>query len=72
MEEIEHVIDSGEVIEDYPEDEPFPSRLILGTVQNRPLHVVVAEEKDSDITHVVTAYQPDLDQWENGFKRRKP
>ena len=71
MEEIEHVVESGEVIEDYPDDEPFPSRLMLGTPKNRPLHVVAADEIDSDITHIITAYQPDPNQWEDGFKRRK-
>jgi len=71
MEEIETVVESGEVIEDYPDDEPFPSRLILGTPQNQTLHVVAADETDSDITHVITAYHPDPHQWENGIKRRK-
>ncbi len=71
MEEIETVVESGEVIEDYPDDKPFPSRLIFGTPQNRTLHVVAADETDSDITHVITAYQPDPNQWKNGFKRRK-
>ena len=71
MEEIEQVVESGEVIEDYPDDEPFPSRLILGVPQNRPLHVVAADETDSDITHVITAYQPNPGQWEDDFKRRK-
>jgi hypothetical protein len=71
IEEIEHIVESGEVIDNYPDDEPFPSRLIFGTRQNRPLHVVVADETDSDITHVITAYQPDPLRWEDGFKRRK-
>jgi len=71
MEEIETVVESGEVIEDYPDDEPFPSRLIMGTPHSRTLHVVAADETDSDITHIITAYQPDPNQWENGFKRRK-
>jgi len=71
IDEIEFVIDAGEVIEDYPEDEPFPSRLLLGWPKNRPLHVVAADESDTDITHVITAYQPDPTQWDEGFKRRK-
>ena len=27
---VRHVLASGEVIEDYPEDTPYPSRLVLG------------------------------------------
>ncbi len=71
MEEVEHVVESGKVVEEYPDDEPFPSRLILGTPQNRPLHVVAADVTDSAITHIITAYQPDPEHWEDGFRRRK-
>jgi hypothetical protein len=71
IDEIEHVIDSGEPIEAYPEDEPFPSRLILGWSNNLPLHVVAADESDTNITHVITAYRPDPDHWDDAFRRRK-
>ena len=30
VEDVEAVIDSGETIEDYPDDTPYPSRLVLG------------------------------------------
>ena len=42
IEDVRAVLDSGEVIEDYPDDFPYPSALVLGWVKNRPLHVVVA------------------------------
>ena len=72
MEEIENAVESGESIEEYPDDQPFPSRLLLGWTGSRPLHVVVADETDSDVTHVITAYEPDPGQWEDDFERRKP
>ncbi|MBN1655883.1 MAG: DUF4258 domain-containing protein [Deltaproteobacteria bacterium] len=71
MTEIEYMIEQGEVIEQYLDDKPFPSRLLLATPHSRPLHVVAADEIESDITQVITAYQPDPDQWDNGFRRRK-
>ena len=71
IEEIENVVESGTVIEAYDDDTPFPSRLLLGRPQNRPLHVVAADEPDSNITHVITAYEPDPDQWDDTFQRRK-
>jgi hypothetical protein len=71
MEEVEHVIEGGEVIEQYLDDEPFPSRLILGSPSGSALHVVAANEIDTDITHVITAYRPNPDKWEDGFRRRK-
>ncbi|MCU0661092.1 MAG: DUF4258 domain-containing protein [Myxococcota bacterium] len=71
IDEVAFVIETGEMIEDYPDDEPFPSRRLLGWPKNRPLHVVAADETNSDITHVITAYQPDPDQWDDTFKRRE-
>ncbi len=41
-EQVQHVISAGKVIEDYPQDRPYPSRLLLGWVEGRPIHVVVA------------------------------
>ena len=40
--DVRHVLQTGEVIEEYPDDTPFPSYLILGFVGDRPFHVVVA------------------------------
>lgn len=36
------VAGSGEMIADYPNDTPYPSCLVLGFVQGRPLHLVTA------------------------------
>jgi YgiT-type zinc finger domain-containing protein len=44
---VTEVVRFGDVIDDYPDDEPFPSFLIFGFVGNRPLHVVVAVETES-------------------------
>lgn len=40
--EVEDVINNGEVIADYDTDKPYPSKLILHFVINRPIHVVAA------------------------------
>ncbi len=40
--DIRHVLATGEVIEDYPTDTPYPSCLVLGWRGTRPLHIVVA------------------------------
>ena len=37
----ETVLEEGETIEQYPEDQPFPSELRLGFVGGRPIHLVV-------------------------------
>lgn len=60
----------GGLVEDYP-DISYPSRLLLGYVGARPLHVVVAWDPKDGICVVVTVYIPSSDLWENGWTRRK-
>jgi uncharacterized protein DUF4258 len=64
------VLESGETIAEYGDDRPIPSRLVLGWVLKRPLHVVAADDKDSDITVVISAYRPDPNLWYPDFRRR--
>lgn len=71
MEDVKHVLATGETIEEYPDDAPYPSRLIAGRRGGRPLHVVIADNKESNEGIVVTAYEPGTDEWERNFKRRK-
>ena len=71
VEDVRQVLDTGEVIEDYPDDTPYPSRLILGWRGNRPLHVVAAYNATDQEMIVITVYEPDPDRWEPGYKRRK-
>jgi hypothetical protein len=65
------VLSTGKVIEDYPDDDPYPSALILGWIGNRPIHVVAAINKDDGEYIAITVYEPDSDQWDQNFERRK-
>ncbi|MGH8679833.1 MAG: DUF4258 domain-containing protein, partial [Burkholderiales bacterium] len=56
LDEVHAVLANGETIEDYPDDMPYPSRLVLGWIDRRPLHVVAAYNEDEDETIVVTVY----------------
>ncbi|MGC8907538.1 MAG: DUF4258 domain-containing protein [Desulfomonilaceae bacterium] len=69
--EVLRVLDTGEVIAVYPEDDPLPSRLILGFVDERPIHVVAALDPHSKTDYIVTAYDPDPDLWESDFRIRR-
>ena len=69
--DVHEVLATGEVIEVYPDDTPYPSRLVLGWRGNRPVHVVAADNTDIDETIIITAYEPGADQWETGFRRRR-
>lgn len=68
--EIDNVIKSGKIIKEYPEDSPFPSFLLLGFNENRPLHIVIAFNKSENICIIVTVYEPDPNLWEDSFTRR--
>jgi hypothetical protein len=70
VEDVRSVVTNGEAIQSYPDDKPYPSRLVLGWRAERPIHVVVAEDSEADILIVVTAYEPDPAQWDAGFKRK--
>jgi hypothetical protein len=71
VDDVRHVLSTGEVVEDYPNDTPYPSRLVLGWCGSRPIHVVAAENVETRETIVITVYEPDLTQWEPGFRRRR-
>ena len=69
-EEIMAVLEHGEVIEWYPDDKPFPSRLISGKVGGRHLHVVAATDAESQLEYIVTVYLPNPAKWSADFRRR--
>ena len=68
--EVRQFVDAGETIASYPDDKPFPSRLMLGWKGSRPIHVVVADNLADQETIIITVYQPDLLEWKPGFKKR--
>jgi hypothetical protein len=44
---------------------------MLGWIGSRPVHVVVADNVEAQEAIIITVYQPDAEEWETGFKRRK-
>jgi len=70
-EDVRQVLVTGRTIETYPDDKPYPSRLVLGWSSSRPIHVVVADDLAQHETIVITVYEPDPARWEPGFERRR-
>jgi hypothetical protein len=70
IEDIKHVIETGKFIVDYPEDQPYPSCLLLGWKENKPLHIVYAKSELDEII-IITAYYPDPLIWNADFTRKK-
>ena len=68
--ELEEAVSTGEIIEDYPTDPRGPSCLILGYTQgDRPLHIVCGIMEAELL--VITAYEPNLEEWEPDWKTRR-
>ena len=62
----------GEIIEDYPDDRPYPSCLIYGqNKQKQPIHSVWAYNQENGWAVLITVYRPNPQQWINGRIRRK-
>lgn len=68
--EVEAVIITGEIIKSYPEDEPYPSYLVLGFPDLQPLHVVVSQNDVDKTCYIITAYRPTTELWSNDFKQK--
>ena len=67
---VNKIIFGGKVIEKYPDDLPYPSRLILGFIGNRPIHIVIADNKIENQIIVITVYEPSNLKWDESFERR--
>ncbi|MDP2854439.1 MAG: DUF4258 domain-containing protein [Smithellaceae bacterium] len=66
--DVETVISEGEIIEEYPDDKYSPSCLVFGkTKAGRTLHIQVSL---APVVVVITAYEPDPEEWINGRNRR--
>jgi len=71
-EEVFEAVQTGEVIESYEHDKPYPSILMYGrTLRERPIHLVCAYAEEEDVTVVITVYEPDPSRWIDYRRRRK-
>ena len=68
IETIEKVIRDGVIIKEYLNDKPYPSFLILGFINKKPIHVVTSYYKK--ICIVITVYVPSDRQWKDDFRTK--
>ena len=61
----------GQVIENYPDDVPYPSALVLGFARDRHVHVVVALDTSAPEAHIITVYEPSPDEFEPDWRTRR-
>lgn len=70
VKDIRCCIMNGEIIEQYPDDFPFPSCLVFGhACDGKIIHVVISDEGTG--SRIITAYIPDTDRFEDDLKTRK-
>lgn len=63
-------VQDGEIFEQYPDDYPYPSCLLLGhDADGMALHVVCGRAPDS--VWMITTYYPDPAEWEADLKTRR-
>lgn len=68
--DIKNCVMTGEIIEQYPEDFPWPSCLIFGyATDNRIIHVVVSD--NGEYSKIITAYIPNEETFESDLRTRK-
>ena len=71
FDEVYFSIFHGEIIEDYPNDKPYPSCLVYGkTFGGDPVHSVWAYNNENQWAVLITVYRPVPDRWINNRVRR--
>ena len=70
IDDVKNCILNGEIIENYPDDFPYPSALIFGLRKNKTvIHVVCGS--DQIFLYIITAYIPNLLKFEQDMKTRR-
>ncbi len=68
---VTRAVRAGEIIAEYPDDQPFPSALVLYFEHKSALHLVVGKDESDNACYIVTAYWPDPDLWNDDFRTRR-
>jgi len=62
---------AGEIIEQYPDDKPYPSCLVFSRLENNdPIHTVWAFNSATNSSVLITIYRPDSERWIDDKIRR--
>ena len=70
VEDVKNCIMNGEVIEEYPDDFPYPSALIFGcALRGKIIHVVCG--MDENFLYLITAYIPTTEKFFDDLKTRR-
>jgi hypothetical protein len=70
-EAVKRAIRNSETIASYPDDQPYPSLLLLHGDKKEHLHIVAAFDEETDTCYVITVYKPDPELWNEDFRTRR-
>lgn len=68
---VEQLLDDDDVVEDVEDDEGRRKRVRLPERWKRPLHVVEVADDEQGLIVYVTIYEPELNHWLPGFRKRR-
>ena len=68
--DVKAVLSNCEIIEQYPNDYPFPSCLVIGHSKDGKIMHVVCGSNGSELW-LITAYFPNPNEWSEDFKLRR-
>lgn len=71
VDDVKNVLLDSKVLKEYLDDKPYPSYLVLGWINDRPIHLVIAVNSEINETIIITAYEPSLVEWNKEFDVRK-
>lgn len=71
VEAIKFILHNGVAIREYPDDKPYPSKLLFALWNSKALHVVCSENSEENTIIIITAYEPSPDNWKSDFVTRK-
>jgi hypothetical protein len=69
--DVKETILTGEIIEFYEKDNPYPSVLILGNKNTTPLHVVASLDINTNTCYIITVYKPGQKHFKEDLKTRR-
>ena len=69
--DVKSILLFGEIIEEYNDDYPYPSYLIMGVNLNKSIIHVVCGINNNKELWIITAYYPNNITWEKDMKTRK-
>ena len=70
VDEVKLILEGGKIINEYPADKPYPSFLLLGIADLRPLHLLIAKDNETGDCILVMVYEPDRNVWSDDFKTK--